>query len=480
MEVRNHSQLRVTGDLLLLEGEHDDVVLTHGSELRPLFINRGGGYVKTFLKAINELNSKPKILEAYPHEEALLNLLQNYRIVVPYGEQQRPAGTSCPDLKHAKKASISLYLLLSQSCNMQCVYCLNGEESYQKESFLKMSDQVALLAVDRFLGELTERGAIEFVFFGGEPMLNWPLAKTIIEYCEKKLREEHLGKKRHYHFTSSLSVLPGEIVELAKRYNITFLCDVDGPPEVHDRCRPFRGGRGTFQIIEKNIRTLRNAGLTVNLRATITALNQDFIMETTRIHKELGGTGSAFCMLNAVNSDEGILPEELLPDVDSAIAGLKQVLNSGVWKLSEIYPFNQLLSRFKPFPSMDTSCGCGAPLGNTPVLAVNGDVYPCIYLVGIQRFYLGNLLDGSYPKLEVLERMYEALRLDQRNDCRDCSWRRLCGGGCPLGELTIVGNPSSGDRIKEYSKRIRCDFNKSMLEALLWKKAEAVAGNHEV
>ena len=80
------------------------------------------------------------------------------------------------------------------------------------------------------------------MFFGGEPLSNWPLVKEIILHTED-LKKKHEGKLVKYHVTANLSLLPADLIEWAKKYNVTFLCDVDGPPEIHDRCRPFKNWR---------------------------------------------------------------------------------------------------------------------------------------------------------------------------------------------------------------------------------------------
>ena len=140
------------------------------------------------------------------------------------------------------------------------------------------------------------------------------------------------------------------------------------------------------------------------------------------------------------------------------------------WALERLFPFSTFRSKIQP----GNYCvlGCGAPFGNTPVVDVNGDVYPCIYLVGIKRYNQGNVLSGSYPDPAVALRLVEELHVDQRPDCKGCSWRYLCGGGCPVQMLAIAGRSDLSPKAQDYCERINCEYTKKVLEVLLWEYAE--------
>lgn len=469
--------MKLGTDIIALERGNDELLLLNGLQRRPLYVKEGREYVKKFLKTADALGSRRKILKAYPNDSNLLEVLLHFGILTlgePFRSDHQDVARCSGE---CKKQAISLYLLLSQSCNLGCVYCLAGRETYQTGRRLRMTAPVAFRTIDRFLEELVDGGRLEVIFFGGEPLLNWPLAKQFIEHCEQRLDELSHSKQRHYHFTSNLSFLPTELIEWAKRYDISFLCDVDGPAAIHDRSRPFKAGRGSFQAIERSIARLREAGLRVDLRATVTSMNHDCLLEVARTHKELGGTSSAFVPVMPVNSDEDILPEAMLPGLEKMLAGLKEVYASTIWDAENLYPFNQYSWRFDP--GSTSAVGCGAPYGNTPVVCADGKVYPCIYLVGLKRYYLGNILDESYPDRSVLADIFNRVSVANVDECRNCAWRHLCCGGCPLGRLTVPDNPLASDTVKEYCRRMQCDYTKAILEMVLWKKATEAASDQQ-
>jgi uncharacterized protein len=474
MSIKNNLRLKISENLLKIERGRNELLLADCINLRPLYIKKGRRYVDDFLKAASELKTYKNIVEAFPHDVDLLDTLLHHGIMVPHSlnrSRVRNYSPEGPDLHN--KRSMSLYLLLSQSCNMGCVYCLNGRETYQTDKGLRMDKAVAFKSVERCFADIAPGGCLEVVFFGGEPMLNWPLAKETITYCEESLKRTYPGKNIRYHVTSNLSLIPTDLIEWAKRFGITFLCDLDGPPEIHNLCRPFKDGRPSHETVTDNIRRLIDAGLQVDLRATITALNQDRLLEITEHHKAVGGNSSAFIPVNPVNSDEDILPERLLPSPRKITRGMIEIYRSSVWKDRELYPFNLYVPRLKQ--GAMTVLGCGLAFGNTPVVDVNGDVFPCIYLVGIRRFFMGNIMTESYPNKGLLKWMYDHLHVDRMAECKSCSWRYLCGGGCPLWRLTVSANPAVTKGTADYCRDIGCEYTKKIIEVVLWDKAQESA-----
>lgn len=474
--MKNNTRLRVTENLLTVERGSTELLLANYLDLRPLYIRKGRKYIKHFLNATSELGTHDKIIDAFPNEASLLEMLIDHAIIIP-GDSPQDNTLQMPreELNFDSRKGISLYLLISQSCNMGCIYCLNGTNTYQSNKRLMMSEEVAFKSLERCLESICPQGYLEVIFFGGEPLLNWPLAKDIILYCENSLKENHAGKQIKYHFTSNLSFVPADLIEWATRYNITFLCDVDGPRHIHNRCRPFKNGSPSYDIIIRNIDRLVRAGLPVMLRTTVTSVNQDHLLEATRLHKTIGGKTSAFVPVNPFNSDEDILPERLLATPHKIIDGITEVYRSTLWSEPEVYPFNTYASRL--MPGARTVHGCGAPYGNTPVVTANGDVYPCIYLVGIKRFYMGNIVNESYPDKVLLQRMYTCLHVDNRDDCRSCSWRYICSGACPLARLLLLDNPVAPERVRHYCEFIQCEYTRYIFELILWRRGqEAAAG----
>ncbi len=462
--------LKVTQHLLRLE-KNGALLLANALRLKPLLVRRGGEFVEQVLAAVRDGRCTRQSLAArWPNDEAVLAFLLAHNILVAADDEERLPGSVPVPAPGEKSHGMSLYLLLSQDCNLGCVYCLNGKRTYRKEAQPRMPETVAFRAVERFAAAIRPGGYLEIALFGGEPLLNWELAKKTIDYTEQVLRPRYPEVRFCYHVTSNLSFLPDDFIERARRHNMTVLCDIDGAGAVHDALRPFKGGVSSHGQIAHNVRQLIGAGVPVSLRTTVTARNQDHMEETARHHRELGGNGSAFVPVNVTNSDEELIGDDLIPDIERMLAAFERVKESGVWSLDRLFPFSTYRAKLQP--GNQSVLGCGAPFGNTPVVDAEGNVYPCIYLVGIERYHQGNIIAGTYPRAAVLAELAERLHVDKREDCRVCAWRYLCGGGCPIHLLTMAGQNDISPKARDYCDRINCAHTKKVLEILLWEMAD--------
>ena len=464
---------KITDNLIILERDAEELLLVNAYECKPLFIRRGRQYIKGFLQEAQRLGDRQSILDYFPDDADLMELLIGHHILIPSNKQERDADlANLPDGKE-RPQGVSLYLLVAQSCNMACVYCLNGVQTYKKEKMVQMSEAVAFKAVEYFVDRILPGGQIEICLFGGEPMLNWDLGKKVLSYCEETLKPKYPDKRISYGITTNLLLLPDDFIEIAQQYNIGVLCDVDGPPDLHDQLRPMANGGSSYKQITKHIQRLVAAGIRVSLRTTVTSKNVAHIPEIAHHHKKLNGVGCAFVPVNPVNSDEQLLPMELLPNMDEMALRVADAYHAGVWDRKELFPFSVYASKLAA--GHRSTLGCGAPYGNTPVITAEGDVYPCIYLVGNSKFHLGNLMDGSYGKTEVLSSMAKAYHVDYRETCKECNWRYICGGGCLVGPLTVMGREDASEEVVQYCRDINCGYTQKVFEEIFWQMATETA-----
>jgi len=459
----------MTENLITLERGADELLLADSFHLRPLYVQRGRERVKRLLAAASPKRSMGELLTVFPEDAALIRLLREHGILsdTPLNRDgcQRPGPAAAPVRPRDR---MTLYLLVGESCNLTCIYCLNGPQTYRKDNRAGMSPAVAWRSVAMCLEELEPGGCVEVAFFGGEPLLHWPVVKEVIRGCEDRLKPAHPDKHIHYHLTSNLTLSPPDLTDWVTHYDITVLCGVDGPPEIHDRCRTYPGGGPSHARSAATIGRLVRAGARVTLRATITSANHDCLDRVAAHHAGLGAAASLFVPVRPVNSDRDFFPEAILPDPDKIIAAARQLSRRGRTGKANLFPFNDFSGEIRP--GLRHVVACGAPGGATYVVRVNGDVYPCIYLVGQEHYRLGNVT-GRLDR-RPLDDMLQALHVDHREGCRACAWRYACGGGCPVMNLARLRGAESRPRVVEYSRRITCDLSQALLADSLWGLAD--------
>jgi uncharacterized protein len=486
IKTESHGLLDQTRNLIALERGTDELLLVNSFFMRPLYVARGRQRVKQVLRQATGKTCEG-LEDLFPRDRGLVRMLRDHRILVdPSTEKERYEGKeidAAAVAPCAPKKRMSVFLLVTESCNLGCVYCLNGVGTYSKTADSCMSPDIAIQSITACLGQLAPGGTLQVTFFGGEPLLKWPLVKEVIRRCEDELGQAYSDRKIAYHLTSNLTVCPPDFLEVLKQYRITVLSDIDGPPEIHDRCRPFLRGGPSHAKSAETIRRIVDAGVSVALRTTIISINQDCIAETAAHHKTLGASNCGFVPVCPINSDRQYLPDHLLPDPDRIITELLKLYRTGMWDRQTLFPFNEYVLKLRP--GSRQVHGCAAPSGLTPVIRANGDVYLCIYLVGQEKYRFGTT-SREWDR-GLLDELKASLHVDKLRQCRACPWRYACGGGCPVMKLAMLNGAEKNPRAAEYGRRINCDFTRAVLTELLWDTADKArdrlengSGNAEV
>lgn len=154
---------------------------------------------------------------------------------------------------HLNENIRQMSLQVTQQCNFRCSYCVycSGDFELQRvHSSKRMSLKTALTAVDFFAARCGNQGQPAIGFYGGEPLLEFPLIQRVVKYAEEKL----YGKKLAFAITTNASLLTVEIAQFLYEHNFLVTISLDGTPETHDRSRRFAiDGHGSFDVVRENI-----------------------------------------------------------------------------------------------------------------------------------------------------------------------------------------------------------------------------------
>ncbi|HYW76515.1 MAG TPA: His-Xaa-Ser system radical SAM maturase HxsB [Gammaproteobacteria bacterium] len=136
-------------------------------------------------------------------------------------------------------------------CDYSCPYCQVSRQS-EDQSAYDMDEATALTALEYVFKSPSPTVKIEFQ--GGEPLLNFPLIRFIVERAERLNQAE----KRDLAFViaSNLSFIDGEILDYCEAHGIGFSTSLDGPAHLHDANRP-RPGRDGHRRTREGIRRVR-------------------------------------------------------------------------------------------------------------------------------------------------------------------------------------------------------------------------------
>ncbi|MBR4271103.1 MAG: radical SAM protein [Clostridia bacterium] len=163
----------------------------------------------------------------------------------------------------------SYRIVLTEQCNLACVECF----ATKNINCLKTMDSETLFEVLEYSFKNNNNKSTQYCFFGGEPLIKFDLIKEAVAKIEEA-EKNHLVKNPVLLITTNGTILNDEIIDFFIDHNVRVGVSIDGPKEIHDKLRPYKDLRGTFDDVKENYMKMYNKG--VNLHVLITP-NPDFL-----------------------------------------------------------------------------------------------------------------------------------------------------------------------------------------------------------
>lgn len=349
---------------------------------------------------------------------------------------------------------ISMTLHISHACNISCSYCFALGGSYGGKPDL-MDLETAKASVHWLFGQSGPGGSCQVEFFGGEPLLNFPLMKALVPYARKLAKE--LDIRVEFAMTTNGTLLQGNIMEFVMAEDIGMLISIDGAAGDHDTTRTFHDGAPTHEVIEQNVReaTARRPDL-VDLRATMTSQNLD-----------IGGIADSLAQYGP--SRVGVAPvhqhpasptsirDEHLPEMKGYLRKLSRT-ELNVILSGETAPHSYFRGMIKTLLNgRKRSYGCGG--GKTFFgVSVDGSIFFCSSFASMTEFKMGDVFSGLDPEKKA--RFDGELLVDRREPCRSCWARNVCGGGCIYESQAVNGNYQEPNPV--FCERVRYSYEQAM------------------
>ncbi len=352
----------------------------------------------------------------------------------------------------------ALCLLLSQDCNLSCRYCFARDE--KTRDVLLMPLEVGRRAVD-FLLESDSGRHREIDFFGGEPLLNFPVFKEIVAYAKKEARAR--GIELTFTLTTNALLCTEEIVGFLNREAISVVLSLDGRPAVHDAMRQDSRGRGSYRSALQNIRRLLEERDYRNyyIRGTITKHNLDFSRDVEHLLKQ-GFDSLSLEPVVASPGEDYALEAADLPQMEREYERLLDLFldHQAAGKPFLFYHFLVDLEKGPCLYKRLSGCGAGREY---LAVAADGSLYPCHQFSGRDEYCMGSIMDEEPLQENArVEALYEAARIQR--ECAECWARYLCGFGCAAAVLTQTGGLEMNDFLS-------CALQKMRLEKALYLQA---------
>lgn len=168
--------------------------------------------------------------------------------------------------------TLSFLVYVTDACNFRCVYC--PEAHLPRKMSVAEADHFCE-EVERSLLSAHYEG-LSLSWFGGEPLLNLPIIKRVMERLSIFCTEHGLSLQGGA--TTNGSLLTEENVSTLLRLGVNqFQITLDGLAETHDLTRPYANGDGSWADVWNNLRGLsaRSENFQVILRINANEANAE-------------------------------------------------------------------------------------------------------------------------------------------------------------------------------------------------------------
>ncbi len=338
-------------------------------------------------------------------------------------------------------------------CNLDCKYCFylekenlypSGTEQPSLKQAFKMSNHVLESFIKQMI-ESQEAETISFAWQGGEPTL------LGVEYFQKvvKLQKKYSHEKRIENgFQTNGVLLDDEWCSFFKENNFLIGLSIDGPKELHDYYRVYKGGQPTFDKVMKGIDFLKKHKVEFN---TLTVVHKENSCHPLEVYNFLKEAGSGYMQFIPIVERIAKNPNEILKLVSPDFEDFAQVTDWSVEPLQygkflcEIFDewikhdvgkyFIQIFDvSLESWLGMKQSlCIFNETCGKALAIEHNGDLYSCDHYVYPEN-NLGNIIEQPLQSL-VSSNQQVKFGNDKKDKlpdyCLNCEVRFACNGECP-------------------------------------------------
>ncbi|MBR6089703.1 MAG: radical SAM protein [Anaerolineaceae bacterium] len=366
----------------------------------------------------------------------------------------RPDPPEPPDPDLSVYLPTSAALLMSNRCNLRCIYCYaNGGETNN----LDLDPAIARAAIDQVCENAQKLGQDRFltVFHGGgEPTVHWDALVSLAEYARSKPLPAVLE-------TVTNGCWNEEQGEFLMKWIDGMTISMDGAAETQNLQRPLAGGQGSFRRVMRSVDQLSRAGYPFNIRMTVIPERFDRLPEDVRFLCENTGCREiqAEPAFFQVRGRHGTAYRDQGQRFADAFLEAWEIANAkGI-----------VLYYSGARPETTSSVFCQAPLGESLTVNPLGQVTGCYETTGRDGQCGGvfGYADASGIHIDEETRIRQMTEILHRKDkCGGCFCYYHCSGDC-----FTRGTPAE-DGPWPYN---RCEINRRITLELLLRKLSANA-----
>jgi uncharacterized protein len=328
----------------------------------------------------------------------------------------------------------------SLDCNLACPYCFQRAKADSCGFLSPRQVDLALAAIERCekcvsalnKGRTTSP---KISITGGEPLLRNKTNLEVLYYL--------LGRLSELQWPYSITTNGTQLAEFVADHEPAKNCrniqvTLDGPREIHNQRRCFRGGAASFDRIVEGVDVALSDGWKITLRVNLDMSNVDCVPDLAEFVQSRGWCecDDFFAYVSPVTDHGALAGYDTPMDESDLLLALLQVVDRSpvvrkVFDIRHFRGFNYveriLLHEDPRFPVIYR---CEAVMGMY-IFDPRGDLHVCLEAVGDPSLRVGTY-DPEWDLDDTAAARWTQRHVLNMDECRTCKIRFICAGGCTM------------------------------------------------
>jgi uncharacterized protein len=381
----------------------------------------------------------------------------DYGVLVPEAAEDERRFAARMDQLRKNKRHLSVTISTSLACNFGCTYCCQGQVMDGQTMKFETVHLVGRWVVERMKSEGVE--SVDLCFLGGEPLLHPHVIEGIVRQVGKAAREA--GVDFWWEIVTNGYFLDRAMAQRLRDQGCRYAkVTLDGDETTHDKTRPLKHGKSSFQTIWNNLKEASKV-LPIFLNGNYTEGTLGGFPRLIEKLKQAGFTNEQITAIAMKPALDGLAS----PVEGSVCRGTRHSDNDAAMMM-------RLADQIEDAGFRSASDGlslgpCGYHNANHFGIDPEGYLYKCSGFLGMPKWAIGHVAKRD----EHFAPLYkQAISPRTLLECGGCSSRPSCAGGCVASAL--INGGAMGD--------VQCDkpyFETVGVEAIKrkWRRDQLAA-----
>lgn len=329
------------------------------------------------------------------------------------------------ELRRSSPQTLTVWLHVTNKCNLSCPYC------YVNKTPDAMNMECGRQAVAAVFRSAVANNfhRVKLKYAGGEATLNFHTVLILHDYA-RQLANEY-GLELEGVVLSNGVALTNPMIAAMQARDIKLMISLDGVDEYHDFQRPFANGRGSFEYVERALDRLSDHNFKPSICITVSNRNLGGLPKVVDyvLRRELPFTLNFYRENECSTSfaDLAYSDERLIGAMKAAFAVIEE--NPPPYSLLGV-----LVDRARLDMLHDRPCGVGH---SYLVIDHHGGVAKC--QMEIEQAITDVSVADPLRAIREDKRGVQNISVEEKEGCRQCTWRYWCAGGCPALTYRVTG-----------------------------------------